>query len=304
MTRGAQPKKRVPTRTKDRTSDKRARTKDSVTARTSGKRAPTDLVAAQRARLRLGEHAGLATVEEAAKFLAEVAIALRYDASDKLPLASMYRAVCRAPEPERAMQHRAAVITNALIADGRAVEVTVIADRVCIADAALVPALIALRRRGKDVALTDTAQRVLGYLAHAERPTAGEVRAFLGVPPKTWPNAADDALAELQHAMVIDRGATSVPETGVPYLGKEGIPYRLIDPALVKAAARLTVAAAAEQLVRAYLRGARYAPSRKLASLFKACVTTAELGTAIAALVAAGELAEVVVAGKSVVVAV
>jgi len=43
----------------------------------------------------LDEHAGLATAAQAEKFLASVAIALRYGASDALPLASMYQAVWR-----------------------------------------------------------------------------------------------------------------------------------------------------------------------------------------------------------------
>jgi hypothetical protein len=57
----------------------------------------------QRAQLMLGEHARLATAAQAAQFLARVAIALRYGASDALPLASMYHAVwCQAPARERA----------------------------------------------------------------------------------------------------------------------------------------------------------------------------------------------------------
>jgi hypothetical protein len=51
----------------------------------------------------LGEHAGLATTALAEKSLARVAIALRYGASDALPLASTYHAVwCQAPARERA----------------------------------------------------------------------------------------------------------------------------------------------------------------------------------------------------------
>jgi hypothetical protein len=40
----------------------------------------------------------------------------------------------------------------------------------------------------------------------------------------TRPDAADLALGELQREMLIDRGPSSVPEDGIPYLSKEGYP--------------------------------------------------------------------------------
>ena len=40
-------------------------------------------------------HAGLHSAEEASAFLSEVALALRYGATDALPMASMYRATQR-----------------------------------------------------------------------------------------------------------------------------------------------------------------------------------------------------------------
>src|SRR5689334_10705715 len=156
----------------------------------------------------LDEHAGLATVAQAERFLAAVAIALRYGPSDALPLASLYQAVwCQVPtargagETERDAQRRATVLTNALIDRGVAVETNAIADRVAIAHRSIVPSLIALRRRGAaagDLDLSPTARRVLAFVAGEDRPTAGQVRSHLGVPPRTWPNPADDALAELQ----------------------------------------------------------------------------------------------------------
>ncbi|HEX7837383.1 MAG TPA: hypothetical protein VF469_07970 [Kofleriaceae bacterium] len=96
---------------------------------------------------------------------------------------------------------------------------------------------------------------------------------YLGVPPRTWPNPANDALAELQRYLLIDRGAADGPDAGAPYLAKDGIPYRAFDrthPALVRAAAALTVGEAASRLIAAYLRGAVFARSSKLASTFKA----------------------------------
>jgi hypothetical protein len=262
-----------------------------------GRSAGASRAAEQRDRLRLGEHDGLATTAEAAKFLADVGIALRYGPSDKLPLASMYQAVWRLagkrPESEDEAQRRAGIVTNALIDGDLAIEVTVVADRVAVVAPSLAPALHALVRRvpRDDVELSDDARVVLAYIANAERPTAGQVRAYLGVPPKTWPNRADDALGELQRHLLIDRGAVQVPATGIPYLPKDGIPYRVFDEAhvaVVKGASKLSIDAAAASLVERYLRGARYAEPRKLASMFKSCLSRAELDRAIASLVARG----------------
>jgi hypothetical protein len=142
---------------------------------------------------------------------------------------------------------------------------------------------------------------VLAFVLGEPRPTAGQVRAHLGVPPRTWPNAADDALAELQRHLLTDRGAAEVPDAGAPYLAKDGIPYRAFDrthPALVRAAAALTAGEAARRLIAAYLGGAVFAARSKLASMFKHCVSRAELDAAIDALAAEGR---VEVDGKTVV---
>src|SRR5206468_5617064 len=119
-------------------------------------------------------------------------------------------------------------------------------------------ALIALRRRGKlvgELDLSETARDVLGFIASTQRPTAGQVRGHVGV-AREWPNPADDALAELQRFLIIDRGPTDVPKHGAPYLGKEGIPYRLVDDvhtAHVTASGKLSAASAADELLLAYL---------------------------------------------------
>src|SRR5215831_11502401 len=89
----------------------------------------SDLTGQQRSRLMLDEHGGLATVAQAEKFLATVSVALRYGASDALPLASMYQAVwSQVPgarggsETEREAQRRATLLTNQLIERGTAIE--------------------------------------------------------------------------------------------------------------------------------------------------------------------------------------
>lgn len=233
---------------------------------------------------------GITTQRATAAFVARVGIALRYGPSKSLPLASMCEAVRREREPERDAERRATVLTNALIEAGAIAEVNAIAERVCVVDASLLAPLIALCRRGRSVdelELSDTARRVLAFVADEPRPTAGMVRSFLRVPPKTWPNAADDALAELQRALVLDRGATEVPKTGAPYLGKDGIPYRLVDrehAAHVRRAKKLSVAAAADALLGAYLATAGDVPPRKLASMFSACVSRDELDASLARL--------------------
>jgi hypothetical protein len=269
-------------------------------------------VARQRARLRLDEHSGITTAPQLGAFVAEVAIALRYGPNDVLPLASIYHAVWRhgpRAELEADAQRRATVLTNALLDAGSVIEVNVIADRLAIAHAAITPALIALRRRGRGVAdldLSDAARRVLELLGEHPRPTAGFVRARYGVPPKQWPNPADEALAELQRALVIDRGSTDVPDTGAAYLGKDGIPYRMVDVvhrAHVAAATALSVDAAAITLVGAYLDGAVFATRRRLASLFKRCVSVRELDAALAALAAQGRIDCVRIEGSELVVA-
>ena len=63
-----------------------------------------ELEARQRFGLWLEGHTGLHTPPEAAQFIDEVAVALRYFATGDLPLASMYRATqarCRNPKMKR-----------------------------------------------------------------------------------------------------------------------------------------------------------------------------------------------------------
>jgi hypothetical protein len=254
----------------------------------------------QQHNLLLHEHAGLETEAQAARFLANVGIALRYGPHKTLPIASMYSAVWRSipsREPEAEAQRRATALTNALIADGSAVEISCVADRVGLVHISLLPALIALvRRRGLE--LSDTARCVLDFVKRTPRPTAGMVRTHLGVPSGTWPNPADDALGELQRLLVIDRGPTDVPENGAAYLSKDGIPYRLVDAVHaqhVRAAAQLDAPEAVELVIEHYLDGARFATTKQLARLFEACFSPAELEAALAML---GRKVEIVRDGR------
>jgi hypothetical protein len=215
------------------------------------------------------------TSTQLARWIGEVGIALRYGPHKSLPIASVYAAV--------GDQRRATELTNAVIAAGAAVEIACVADRLAIAAASLLPALIALRRRGRavdDLELSQDARVVLAFVAREERPTAGMVRKHLGVTPRKWPNRADDALLELQRWLVLDRGATDVPERGLAYLTKEGIPYRLIDqayPLQVRAARNLVVAKAAHELVGRF----RDLSTKQLHKLFGVLMSPEEIDAAL-----------------------
>jgi hypothetical protein len=98
--------------------------------------------------------------------------------------------------------------------------------------------------------------------------TVGEVRRFLGVEGLKRPDPADIAVGDLQREMLIDRGPSSVPKKGIPYLSKEGFPYRVFaksHPDLVKAAKKLNT----EEAVQIIRDAVGPIPSRKFASMFK-----------------------------------
>jgi hypothetical protein len=76
--------------------------------------------------------------------------------------------------------------------------------------------------------------------------------------------------------MRIDRGPSSVPKNGIPYLSKEGFPYRVFEkahPDLVKVAKKMKV----EDAIQALVKGAGDVPAKKLATLFKLCLKREEV---------------------------
>ena len=86
---------------------------------------------------------------------------------------------------------------------------------------------------------------------------------------------ADVALADLQRELLIDRGPSSVPKNGIPYLSKEGFPYRVFEkahPELVKAAKKLKI----DDAIQIILKATKTFPTKKTASMFKLCLTEAE----------------------------
>src|SRR5437762_2236769 len=208
-----------------------------------------------RSRYELGSHGSRAcgqmstahrirTEADAIRFMKDVKFALRYNSTPSLPLASMYAAA--------GDQRRAIELTNVLLARDEVVETNVIADRLVLVHRSVVPVLYALRVRFRSEKLSDYAERAFRLIEKDGTASAGDVRRFLGVDGLKRPDPGDLALAELQREMLIDRGPSSVPENGIPYLSKEGFPYRIFDkahPDLVKAARKLKIEAAMQTIL-------------------------------------------------------
>jgi hypothetical protein len=209
----------------------------------------------------------LETENEAIEFLQSVKFALRYNSTPSLPLASMYAAASD--------QRRAIELTNALLARGEAIETNVIADRLTLVHRSFMPVLYALRVRFRSKQLSDYAERAFRQIESDGTASAGDVRRHLGVDGMKRPDPADLALAELQRDLLIDRGPSSVPAKGIPYLSKEGYPYRIFEtahPQLVRAAKKMKVYEAIEKLAGA----AGAIPKKKFASMFALCLTPEE----------------------------
>jgi hypothetical protein len=207
------------------------------------------------------------TENDAIRFMKTVKFALRYNSTPTLPLASMYAAAADD-------QRLAIELTNALLARDEVVETNVIADRLVLVHRDLVPALYALRIRFRAAQLPADADRAFKLIQNDGTATAGDIRRFLGVDGMKRPDRADVALADLQRYMRIDRGPSSVPKNGIPYLSKEGYPYRVFEKAhadLVKAAT-MDIDDAIQSLVEA----AGPIPLKKFAAMFKLCLTRAE----------------------------
>lgn len=208
------------------------------------------------------------TERDAARFLREVKFALRYGATPALPLPSFYEAA--------GDQRLAIKLTNALLARGEGIETNLIAGRLVIAHRDVVPALYALRVRFRLPRLSDDAARAFELIRTGEGVNSGDVRRLLGVAGAKRPDRADLALAELMTGLLVDRGPSSVPGTGIPYLSKEGYPYRAFEEAnrdLVAKAKKLTIPRAIAAVVAPFAE----VPPRKLASMLKLLVRKAEL---------------------------
>ena len=221
-------------------------------------------------------HKPLGNEDDAVRYMKSVGFALRYNATASLPLAAMYKA---AGETRRAIE-----LTNALLARGDVIETNVIADRLVLIHRDVVPAVYALRSRLRPAKQSADAKRVFQWIIKEGRATSGEIRRFLGVAGQKRPDRADIALGEVQRDLRIDRGPSSVPKKGIPYLSPEGFPYRIFDtahPDIVKNAAKLPQDAAARLVIETYLRAAVFVTPRKLSSMFRLLLTDPDMTAAL-----------------------
>jgi hypothetical protein len=250
---------------------------------------PTDLTIRelekrQLAGLWLDGRAKIRDESDAIRFIHSVGFALRYNATPGLPLAAMFAA---AGEKRLAIQ-----LTNVLLARSKVVETNIIAGRLVLIDAELVPAVYALRLRHRSE-LSSNALRVLRFIGRQGHATSGDVRRCLRIAGRKRPDPADLALEELQREMLIDRGPSSVPERGIPYLSPEGFPYRVFEDThadQVRAARRLRAPDAVCSIIERYLQAAVFAAPRKLASIFKLVFSEADMRAGIVQLLDAKKL--------------
>lgn len=234
-----------------------------------------DLTKRQKAGLWLDGTRSITDIGAAGRFLSSVSFALRYNASRGLPLAAMFDAV---GEKRRAIE-----FTNSLLASAKAIETNLIAGRLALMHKQMLPAVYGLRKRWRARELTKNAKRLLELIDKEGTITAGIARRYLGISVTRRPDPADLALKELQLELLIDRGPSSIPAKGIPYLSPEGYPYRLLE----KTHARLigsntpTVNEAVCFVILRYLQAAVFITPRKLASLFKLLFTENEMKDAI-----------------------
>ena len=203
--------------------------------------------------------------QQAAAFMKSVKFALRYGSGRPLP--SLYAMASD--------QRRAIELTNALLARNVVIETNVIGDRLVLVHRSVVPALWALRTRFRSELSSDAA-RAFELIAANVGINAGDVRRLLGVRDAKRPDRADLALAELMRDMRVDRGPSSIPKRGIPYLSREGFPYRVFEkahPDLVATARKLGFDRAVEMVVAPL----RHLPRRTVASLLRLCVREEEL---------------------------
>ena len=245
----------------------------------------------------------LRTSRDAEQFLTRVGLALRYQPTRGLPLASV-RAAAGGPA-ERSALDCSIRLTNHLLATRRAIEVAVIADRLVLVERSLMPALYALVRRGRAPddwqGLSPRAMAAIDVITANREASAGDVRRHLKLPLLERHDPTLEALTELQRALLIDRGPFAPSGAGIPYLSRVGYPYHLFNvahPDLCRQSRRLTRDAAMRRWIGGYLRGAACASTRDLARLFKAFLTPEDIDRTTAAL-AARRAIDVCVFGKT-----
>jgi hypothetical protein len=165
----------------------------------------------------------------------------------------------------------------------------------------IMPAIYTLVRRGRPPSdldgLSQPARLAYSLMAQQREVTAGDVRRHLGVTRTgTSHDPAYEALAELQRALLVDRGPFEMPAKGVPYLSRDGYPYHLFHQAhadIVKAASRLSLERAADRVLGTYLKTMPDAAARRpvrLLSLFKLFLNKEEIAASLDRLSRAGTI--------------
>ncbi len=233
----------------------------------------------------------ISTMMQASRFLRSVGIALRYWSTKGIPLASMYQACTGNNREKEEGQRRAIEFTNGLLESFQAIEVNIIAGRICLIDETLVPALYRLVTRDR---LYDQLPKLSGYarqgydlLSTRGEITAGDLRRKMGIKSGLQEDPAYQALAELQRHFLVDRGPFVIPGKGVPYLSKEGYPYHFFHEAhleLVIAARKLTVKQATRIFLSAYLKSSVFCPYKKMISMFNTFLSGPEIEDALKSL--------------------
>jgi hypothetical protein len=216
-----------------------------------------------------GHRGEIETEADAVRFMKSVKFALRYNATPSLPLASIYAVADN--------QRRAIELTNALLASGEVIETNVIADRMVLVHRDIMPALYALRVRRRAPRRSANAERAFRLIEEDGMASVGDIRRFLEVEGVKRPDPADLAVAELMREILVDRGPASVPQSGIPYLSKEGYPYRVFKrahPELVKAAKKIKVEDAVKTIAAVFPD----VPAKKIASMFKLCFPGSNAG--------------------------
>jgi hypothetical protein len=238
----------------------------------------------------------IATPAAAERFLERTGIVLRYNATASLPLASLQR-VFAGDDPERDAATRAIELTNHLLGTMTGIEVHVIAGRVGVVHRRVMPALYALVRRKRPLddveGLSLNARTALSLVRQRKEVSAGDVRHRIGLPPDPRNDPAYAALGELMRILLVDRGPFEIPKRGIAYLPREGYPYHLFHEAhadLAAAAKKLSVGAAADAFLAAYLEAAAFARARKLATMFKLFLSPSEIDASLARLVDRGRV--------------
>ena len=230
----------------------------------------------------------ISTMMQASRFLRSAGIVLRYWSTKGIPLASMYQA-CTGNNREKEEGQRSAIeFSNALLESFQAIEVNMIAGRICLIDETLVPALYRLVTRerlyNQVPKLSADARQAYDLISIRGEITAGDLRRKMGIKSGLQENPAYQALAELQRHFLVDRGPFVMPEKGVPYLSKEGYPYHFFHEAhleLATAARKLTVRQATGIFLSAYLKSAVFCAFKKLSSMFNTFLSGPEIEDAL-----------------------